>query len=112
MGKRGPFVHGFDRSVPPAAARDRRETAVTAKSTFSFALISLAYRYSPPKPLDLVCYFQSGGLAHRDSFQQFFFLARKRCTYGGTELSLGPSTPSRLAEQCYGVGREISGSNP
>ena len=41
-----------------------------------------------------------------------FFLARKRCTYGGTELFVGPSTPLRLAEQCYGVGKEISGSNP
>ncbi|HXB72778.1 MAG TPA: hypothetical protein VNY05_31365, partial [Candidatus Acidoferrales bacterium] len=41
-----------------------------------------------------------------------FFLARKRCMYGGTELSLGPSTPSRLSEQCYGVGGEILGSNP
>jgi len=41
-----------------------------------------------------------------------FFVATKRCIYGGTELSLGPLTPSRLAEQCYGVGREISGSNP
>jgi hypothetical protein len=41
-----------------------------------------------------------------------FFVATKRCMYGGTELLLGPSTPERLAEQCYGVGKEISGSNP
>ena len=41
-----------------------------------------------------------------------FFVATKRCMYGGTELSVGPSTPLRPSEQCYGAGGEISGSNP
>jgi hypothetical protein len=47
-----------------------------------------------------------------DSFDGFR-VATKRCTYGGTELSLGPSTPLRLSERsATGQAERHSGSNP
>ena len=41
-----------------------------------------------------------------------FFVATKRCMYGGTELPVGPLKLERLSGFGYGVGGELVGSNP
>ena len=41
-----------------------------------------------------------------------FFVATKRCMYGGTELPVESSKLARLSGFGHGVGGEILGSNP
>ena len=41
-----------------------------------------------------------------------FFVATKRCMYGGTELPVEPLKLERLSGFVHGVGGEIMGSNP
>jgi hypothetical protein len=38
------------------------------KIDFIFTMYSIGYRHSPPKPTDTGATLESGGLAHRDSF--------------------------------------------